>query len=78
MPPLECALSCPGCRTSVTIPLADIAPGRSRACPQCGHLFTFAGQDASQVQHLVDALARMVDVQVQLEVESGRRWWKFW
>ncbi len=34
MPPVECTLTCPGCRGSVSIPLAEMASGWSRTCPQ--------------------------------------------
>ena len=77
---MECRLPCPACAESMAVPLADMTPGRSRACPHCGHVVTFSGQDAGQAQRILDALGGMdgIDVQVTIDVKPERPWWKFW
>lgn len=79
MTTLEVPLACPQCGTSLSIPLAEMTPGHSRPCTKCGNVITFAGQDASKIQEIIDQLgSQMPGVSVEVKVETKRPWWKFW
>jgi hypothetical protein len=79
MPMIEASISCPKCRKGLSIPLAQMAPGSSYPCPNCGEVLTFAGQDASKIQDIIDQLGKQLPgVSVEVKVETKRPWWKFW
>jgi len=59
--------------------LSEISPGQSRPCTSCGEIITFAGEDASQVQSLVDQLgSQYSNISVEVKFETNRPWWTFW
>jgi hypothetical protein len=48
MAELETTIRCPHCHRDFGLPLMELIPGSSRACPHCGTSIRFAGQDGSQ------------------------------
>jgi hypothetical protein len=81
MSELQADIPCPHCRRSFSVPLAEMGPGRSRSCPNCGAAIRFAGDDAGKVQQAVDQLRRQFgDAAVEVKVKTRERhpWWKFW
>jgi uncharacterized paraquat-inducible protein A len=51
---LDANIYCPGCHKSISVPLGEIGPGKSKPCPNCGAIIKFAGADASKVQQVID------------------------
>ena len=79
MSKLEASIPCPKCGKSLSIPIAHMAPGSSYPCPSCGNVLTFAGQDASKIQEMVDALgSQFPGVSVAMKVRTKRPGRKFW
>jgi hypothetical protein len=63
----------------MSVPLAQMTPGHGLPCANCGTVITFAGQDASKVQKIIDELSSQIPgVSVEVKVKTKRPWWKFW
>ena len=63
----------------LSIPLAQIVPGNSHPCTNCGEVVTFAGQDASKIEARVNRLrTQFSGVSVKVKIKTKRPWWKFW
>jgi len=76
---LNASISCPKCRNTLSIPLAQMAPGNRYPCKNCGEVMTFAGQDASKIEEIVNQLGTQFSgVSVKVKIEKKRPWWKFW
>ena len=55
---LEYDITCPGCKRKVTMRVEAMQPGKTKACPHCGHGFEFAGDDGRKVQKALDDLRK--------------------
>jgi transposase len=76
---MDVKIPCPHCHKTFSVPLAQIAPGASRPCPECGAQIKFAGSDASKVQSILDQLGNVPGVKVNVTVrQKSKPWWKFW
>lgn len=76
---LKASISCLKCRNALSIPLAQMAPGNSYPCTNCGEVMTFAGQDASKIEERVNQMrTQFSGVSVKVKIETKRPWWKFW
>jgi hypothetical protein len=49
MTTLNADIPCPRCHKSFAVPLAEMGPGKSRSCPNCGEIMKFAGQDPGKM-----------------------------
>lgn len=78
----ETNIPCPKCGKKFSVSLSEIVPGGAHACPHCGSLIKFAGQDAAKVKKAIEQLEALgpgVKVNVNVSVKAKRRpWWKFW
>ena len=78
---MEANIPCPHCHKSFSARFDQISPGKTTACPNCGAMITFAGQDLNKVQQAVDDLTKNVGaatVKVNVKTRIKRPWWKFW
>ncbi|HET8731618.1 MAG TPA: hypothetical protein VFM34_10990 [Moraxellaceae bacterium] len=77
-------LSCPHCGHSLSVAFAEMTPGHSKLCPQCGKSITFSGTDAARVEQALSQLqAQLGSANVKVTVKTrvkgaARPWWKFW
>ena len=79
----EATLTCPKCHTGFRIALREMTPGSSRACPHCGTMIRFSGQDAGKVQQALDQLEGSlggagIKINVRMRQKQQKPWWKFW
>jgi len=76
---MKVQIACPSCRKSFLVVLADMVPGASRPCPNCGARIKFAGTDASKMQDIIGKLGSVPGVKVNVTVrQKSRPWWRFW
>jgi len=81
MTTLTADIPCPRCHKKLAVPLAEIGPGKSRSCPNCGEIMKFAGQDPRKIMKALDQLASQAgsaSVKVTVKTKGRRPWWKFW
>jgi hypothetical protein len=77
----DAKVPCPKCGTSLAVPLAEIAPGAGKLCPNCGATIKFTGQDASKIQSIIEQLETQIPgarINVTVKTKNRRPWWKFW
>jgi len=78
---MEIKIPCPICHKSFSVRSEEISPGKTTACPNCGKMITFAGQDLQKVQQAIDKLTKDVGtatVKVNVKTRIKHPWWQFW
>ena len=55
---LEFDLTCPKCKRTMKQRTDDMRPGASQACPGCGSIIKFDGDDGRKVQRALDDVKR--------------------
>jgi len=78
---MEVKIPCQICHKSFTVQSEEIHPHNSHACPHCGAVIKFEGQDLSKVQQSIDELKKELgdaSVKVNIKVNEPRPKWQLW
>jgi hypothetical protein len=74
---MQANIRCPKCHYAFSVAFADMSPGKTATCLNCGEQITFAGQDAAKVQQAIDQLTRELGenaAKVTVKTKSKRPW----
>ena len=54
---LEADIACPLCKEVISLPITEMVPGRSTACPKCGNEFIVSAADGERASvEIVDRI----------------------
>jgi len=76
---IETSITCPRCKKSMSVTLAEVKAGYTKLCRNCGAQISLSDADLGKVQNVPDQqdFARPGS-SAKVNAKSKRPWWRFW